>query len=85
MVFSNKVYDILKWIDMILLPGLGTLYVALAAIWHFPFADQISGTVTALVLFLGLLLGLSNVNYRVYIAGIPPAQPDERLKSVQRK
>lgn len=85
MVFSNKVYDILKWVDMILLPGLGTLYVALAAIWHFPYSTEISGTITALVLFLGLLLGLSNVNYRVYQAGIEPARPDESLKTSQPK
>lgn len=32
MKLSNRVYDILKWIATILLPGLGTLYFALCSI-----------------------------------------------------
>ena len=33
MKLSNKVYDILKWIALYLLPALGTLYFALSGIW----------------------------------------------------
>lgn len=64
MVFSNKVYDIMKWITTIVLPGIGTFYFALASIWGFPYAEQITGTITALVTFLGILLGVSNANYK---------------------
>lgn len=60
---SNKVYDILKWIAQILLPALGTLYFALAGIWGFPYAEPIVGTITAIDTFLGVLLGISSINY----------------------
>lgn len=60
---SNKVYDILKWIAQILLPALGTLYFALAAIWGFPYAEQIVGTITAIDAFLGVILGISSSQY----------------------
>ncbi len=62
-LFSNKVYDVLKWIAQILLPALGTLYFALASIWDFPYAEQIVGTITAIDTFLGVLLGISTKNY----------------------
>ena len=60
---SNKVYDVLKWIATVVLPGIGTLYFALAGIWGFPYAEQIVGTITAIVTFLGVLLGISSAQY----------------------
>ena len=61
---NNKVYDILKWIALILLPALGTLYFALAGIWGFPYAEQVVGTITAIDTFLGVLLGISANTYK---------------------
>ena len=60
---SNKVYDVLKWIAMYLLPALGTLYVAIASIWGLPYGEQIVGTITAIDTFLGVILGISTVQY----------------------
>lgn len=60
---NNKTYDVLKFIAQIVLPGLGTLYFALAGIWGFPYGEQIVGTIAALDAFLGLLLGLSSAQY----------------------
>lgn len=60
---SNKVYDILKWIAMYLLPALGTLYFALASIWGLPYGEQIVGTITAIDTFLGVILGISSAKY----------------------
>ena len=60
---SNKTYDILKWIALYLLPALGTLYFALSGIWHFPFGEEIVGTITAFDTFLGVVLGVSSVKY----------------------
>ena len=40
-MFSNQVYDILKWIAQYLLPAAGTLYFALAGIWGFPYGEEI--------------------------------------------
>lgn len=63
MTLSNKTYDILKWIAQFLLPALGTLYFALAGIWGFPYGEQIVGTITAIDTFLGVILGISTMNY----------------------
>lgn len=61
---SNKTYDILKWVAQILLPAIGTLYFAIASIWHLPYAEQIVGTITAIDAFLGALLGVSTKLYK---------------------
>ena len=60
---SNKVYDVLKWIALILIPAIGTLYFALAGIWGFPYAEAIVGTITAVDTFLGAILGISTSIY----------------------
>lgn len=60
---SNKVYDVLKWIALILIPAIGTLYFALAGIWGFPYAEAIVGTITAVDTFLGAILGISTSMY----------------------
>ena len=63
MKLNNKVYDILKWIALILIPALATLYFALSGIWGLPYGEQIVGTLTAIDTFLGALLGISTLNY----------------------
>ena len=63
MKMSDKVYDILKYIALIVLPALGTLYFALSGIWGFPLGEQIVGTITAVDAFMGALLRLSSNAY----------------------
>ena len=63
MKLENRQYDILKWIAQILLPAIGTLYFALSKIWGLPFATEIVGTISAVDVFLGALLGISTANY----------------------
>lgn len=60
---SNKMYDILKWIAMVVLPAIATLYFALAGIWGFPYGEEIVGTITAIDTFLGALVGITSVKY----------------------
>ena len=61
---SNKLYDVLKWIAMVFLPAIATLYFALAGIWGFPYGEEIVGTITAVDTCLGVLLGISSAQYR---------------------
>lgn len=60
---SNKVYDVLKYIALIVLPAIGTLYFAIAGIWDLPYGEQIVGTITAIDTFLGALLGIASSKY----------------------
>ena len=64
MKFTNTVYDILKWLVIIVFPALGTFYAALAAVWNLPYAHEIVTTITALAAFLGALLGISTAAYQ---------------------
>ena len=60
---SNKTYDKLKWVALIVLPAMATLYSVLSNIWGLPFGEQIPSTITAVDAFLGALLGISTVRY----------------------
>lgn len=62
-MMNNKVYDALKWIALIVLPAVAVLYGSLAGIWNLPYAEQIPDTITAVDLFLGVVLGVSNASY----------------------
>ena len=62
-ILTDNTYNILKWVALVLLPALGTLYFALAGIWGFPYGEQIVGTITAIDTFLGVILGISTVQY----------------------
>ena len=62
-ILNDKAYDILKWVALVLLPALGTLYFGLAGIWGFPYGEQIVGTITVIDTFLGVILGISTIQY----------------------
>lgn len=64
MVFSNKVYDCMKWIAQYFLPALATLWITLSKIWGLPYGTEIGATLTGVDLFLGALLGISSHNYQ---------------------
>ena len=63
MQINSKVYDVLKWVTMIVLPALATAYVGLAAIWGFPYADEVAKTTAVICTLLGALLGISSAQY----------------------
>lgn len=68
-MMSDKMYKVLKWIAMYLLPALGTLYFALAGIWGLPYGEQVVGTITAVDTFLGVVLGISTAQYNKRTGG----------------
>jgi len=62
-MFSNDTYDKLKWVAQILLPGISTLWFTISSLWQLPYAAQILGTIAAINLFVGGLVGISKSNY----------------------
>ena len=60
---NNKVYDVLKWVTLVALPATTALWLTLANIWGFPYAEAIGATLAAITTFLGALLGISSYNY----------------------
>jgi hypothetical protein len=64
MKMSNKVYDVLKWVALIVFPAIVGLCTALSTIWGWPHGDKIVGTLAALEIFLGAILQVSNSKYK---------------------
>lgn len=62
MRLSDRTYTILKWTCLIALPALAILYITLAKIWGLPFGEEISATINAVALFIGTLIGISQIN-----------------------
>lgn len=63
MKLNNKVYDILKWIAIIVLPALATFITVVFPHWGIPYGDPLAKTITALGVFLGAILMVSNATY----------------------
>ena len=76
MILNNKVYDILKWICMIGLPAIATLWFTLGKIWGFPYLAEIEASIIAIDTFLGALLGISNIRYQTKLEGIEDGKAD---------
>lgn len=60
---SNRTYDILKYLTIIVLPAIGALYTGLSQIWALPYAAEIPATITVICTFLGAVLCISTAQY----------------------
>lgn len=60
---TNKTYDILKWIALVVFPALATLFSAVSMIWGIPHGEQFTSTIIAIDTALGAILGVSSVKY----------------------
>lgn len=65
MILTNRIYDLLKWVTLILLPALSVLYMALAPLWNLPYPTEIAATIAAVDVFLAVLLGISTNTFKV--------------------
>ena len=75
MIFKGKWYDILKWFALTGIPTLAFLWINLARIWGFPYADAIGSTIELVAVALGLLLGISSIKYQKSIeSNVEPEQ-----------
>ena len=61
MRLPDKLYDVLKWVCLILLPALAFLYTGLAKVWGWPFESEIPATINAIAVFIGTLIGISHI------------------------
>ncbi len=63
MRLTNKAYDTLKWIVVLLMPAIGALYSGLSEVWGWPMAAQVTATLDYIGVFLGIILGISTAQY----------------------
>lgn len=63
-LFSNRTYDVLKWLVLVFLPALTTFVGVLGAALGWPNTDTVLTIMVAVTTFLGSLLGISNIQYK---------------------
>lgn len=62
-MFSNKTYDIVKWVVLAVLPALSVLVGVLGKAYGWGDTDLAVTTLNAVTLFLGAVTGVSALNY----------------------
>ena len=60
-ILPDKLYDLIKYVVTIIMPAASVLYVGLAAIWGWPFADEVSRTFAVVYTFLCAVMGFSTL------------------------
>ena len=60
---TNKAYDILKYVALLIMPALATFVNAVGIVWGVPHTNEVVATITAFGVFLGAALGISSKNY----------------------
>ena len=60
---TNKTYDAIKYVALIIIPALATFVNGIGIVWGIPHTNEVVATITALGVFLGAALGISSKNY----------------------
>lgn len=68
MKMKNTTYDILKFVDMKVLPALLTFYGIIGATLNIPYTQEVLTIGAGLITCLGTILGISNANYNKTIS-----------------
>lgn len=65
MKLSNKLYDTLKWLCIVVSPAVCTLLVTLNSLWEWNLPiEAITGTITGVTTFVGVIIGISSITYK---------------------
>lgn len=60
-ILPDNVYNVSKWVGLVLLPALATLVGAIGPAWGFPSVDATVLTINAVGTFIGVVIGASHV------------------------
>lgn len=63
MVFSNKTYDVLKWVALVGTNAFSALIITLGKIWGWSYTEAVAGTISAVGTCIGACLQISTANY----------------------
>lgn len=65
MIFKNdKVYDIIKWVLLTVVPALNILISTLCALYGWTWGNIVIGTIDAIAVFVGTILGIGSIKYK---------------------
>lgn len=68
MKLSNKLYDTLKWLVLIVIPALTTFFVVLDRLFGWGYGDTVATISAALCTCIGSIVGISTAQYNAEIA-----------------
>lgn len=81
MIFKNsKVYDVLKYLALIVFDAVGFAYSELADVWGLPYGVQIYKTCTIVSILIGTLIGISSHKYNNIEIDTDTTDDDELLE-----
>lgn len=63
-MLPNKVYQTLKWLALVFLPAVAALYSSLGGAFNLPYPQEISATIAALIVFLGVFLQVNSAAFK---------------------
>lgn len=63
MQFSNKLYDVLKWLVLVVVPALTTFYVVLDKIFGWGLSETVATISSAACACVGAIIGISTAQY----------------------
>lgn len=71
-ILPDRAYDLIKFAVTVIMPAVSVLYVGLAGIWGWPYADEVSRTIAVVYTFLCAVMGISGLT-------ATPADPDSTM------
>lgn len=60
-MIPDSVYQVLKWVGLVLCPALAVLVGTVGPVWGLPNCDAIVTTINAVGLFIGACIGVSQI------------------------
>lgn len=63
MIIPDKIYNVLKWVLVIVVPALNVFLTTIFALYHIPHIEIVVGTISAVATFVGALIGVSTKSY----------------------
>lgn len=76
MILSNKAYDIMKAISIVILPAIITCYATISMTWGLPLTEEVVATLGAINVLLGALCKLSSNAYLNDVEEIGASEED---------
>lgn len=60
-LIPNRLYDVLKWLAMLVFPALAVFTRTIGPAWGLPYTDAIATTLAALGVLCGAIIGASTI------------------------
>ena len=64
-LLPDRVYDVIKWVGLIVCPALAALVGAVGPAWGMPNVDAVVLTINAVGVFIGAVIGASALSAKV--------------------